>query len=128
MKGPFNGDQHVDRYLVWLNGGPGCSSLDGLAKENGPLHFAGNNSTPSKNPYSWTKVANMLFIDQPVGTGFAGGNDPARTNAIATQDFYDWLKAFYDTFPALLSQNTHLMGESYAGIYVSELVLSRLTK
>lgn len=61
----------------------------------------------------------MLYIDQPVGTGFASGNDPATTNAIATQDFLDWLKAFYDVFPGLLSQNTHLMGESYAGIYVS---------
>ena len=70
----------------------------------------------------------MLYIDQPVGTGFAGGSDPTTTNAIATQDFYNWLKAFYDTFPGLLSQNTHLMDESYAGIYVSGLVLSRPMK
>ncbi len=114
-------NQRADTHLVWLNGGPGCSSLDGLTKENGPLHFAGNQSTPSANPYSWTKLANVLYIDQPVGTGFAGGSDPATTNGIATQDFSGWLKAFYDVFPGLLSQNTHLTGESYAGIYVSLL-------
>ncbi len=112
-------DRPADKTLVWLNGGPGCSSLDGLTKENGPLHFAGNQSIPSANPYSWNKLANVLYVDQPIGTGFASGNDPATTNAIATQDFIGWLKAFYDVFPGLLSQNTHLMGESYAGIYVS---------
>ena len=110
---------NTNRFLVWLNGGPGCSSLDGLTKENGPLRFAGNQSTPSANPYSWTKLANVLYIDQPVGTGFADGNDPATSNAMVTQQFYAWLKAFYAVFPDLLSQNTHLIGESYAGIYVS---------
>ena len=82
---------------------------------------------PSVNPYSWTTLANVLYIDQPVGTGFAGGSDQATTNTVATQDFVSWLKAFYDVFPSLLSQNTHLMGESYAGIYVSLQALYELT-
>ena len=109
----------VNRYvLVWLNGGPGCSSLDGVTKENGPLHFNGNDSTPTSNPYSLTKLANVLYIDQPVGTGFSDGSSPAKNNAEITQDFFLWLTAFYEEFPGLASKNTYLMGESYAGIYV----------
>lgn len=90
-----------------------------MAKENGPLFFPGNSSIPKPNPYSWTKLANVLYIDQPVGTGFSSGSDPANDNAEITQDFYSWLKAFYAEFPGLQAKNTYLMGESYAGVYVS---------
>ena len=107
--------------LVWLNGGPGCSSLEGLTKENGPLSFPGNSSTPHPNLYSWTKLANVLYIDQPVGTGFAGGMDAATSNAQVTQDFFSWLQAFYNTFPGLKTKKTYIIGESYAGIYVRVL-------
>ena len=115
----FNNHELVNGcILVWLNGGPGCSSLDGVTKENGPLYFSGNDLMPTLNPYSWTKLANVLYIDQPVGTGFSDGSVPARNNAEATQYFYQWLTAFYKEFPGLASKNTYLMGESYAGIYV----------
>ena len=74
---------------------------------------------PSPNPYSWTKLANILYIDQPVGTGFSSGSAEALNNAQVTSDFYRWLKAFYTIFPYLKSKRTHIMGESWAGIYVS---------
>lgn len=97
--------------------------MGGLTKENGPLLFPGNSSIPKPNPYSWTKLANVLYIDQPVGTGFSSGSDPANDNAEITQDFYSWLKAFYAEFPSLQAKNTYLMGESYAGVYVSPTVI-----
>ncbi|MCJ1348723.1 hypothetical protein MMC31_006956 [Peltigera leucophlebia] len=114
----FQAEFESEDLIIWLNGGPGCSSLDGLAKENGPLLFPGNSSTPKKNLYSWTKLANVLYIDQPVGTGFSGGNEPAKNNSDAIQHFYRWLTAFYAKFPGLINKNTYLMGESYAGIYI----------
>ena len=104
--------------LVWLNGGPGCSSLDGLTKENGPLYFPGNASTPTSNPNSWTQLANVLYIDEPVGTGYSDGSIQASLNAQVTQDFASWLEAFYDIFPSLRSKKTYIMGESYAGVHV----------
>ena len=67
----------TDPLVVWLQGGPGCSSLFGMLYENGQLHFSGetDNSTglPGlvQNPYAWTKVANMLWLEQPVGVGFS---------------------------------------------------------
>lgn len=105
--------------IVWLNGGPGCSSLQGVLTENGPLVFIANATKPAYNHYSWTKLANVLYVDQPVGTGFSTGSAQATDNAQVTQEFYQWLKAFYTSFPVLQSKNVHLMGESYAGIYVS---------
>ena len=104
---------------VWFQGGPGCAGLGGMAKENGPVYFPGNSSTPQPNPYSWTKLANVLYVDQPVGTGFSGGSNPANNNTEITAQFYNWLKVFYHEFPGLQSKDTYLMGESYAGIYVS---------
>uniref|UniRef100_A0A803R0T4 Uncharacterized protein n=1 Tax=Cannabis sativa TaxID=3483 RepID=A0A803R0T4_CANSA len=62
--------------MLWLSGGPGCSVLSGLAFEIGPLKFKNveyNGSLPALelNPYSWTKVASIIFLDAPVGTGFS---------------------------------------------------------
>jgi len=85
----------------------------------GPLYFPGNASTPAANPNSWTKLANVLYIDQPVGTGYSDGSNQATINTQVTQDFNAWLTAFYNLFPSLRSKNTYIMGESYAGIYVS---------
>jgi len=104
---------------VWLNGGPGCSSLEGLTYENGPLSFVGNATAPVANPYSWTKLANILYVDQPIGVGYSTGSNEATDNADVTQDFYNWLKAFYAVFPELKTKDTYIMGESYAGVYVS---------
>ena len=107
-----------DSVTVWLNGGPGCSSLTGLTYENGPLQFHYRTPVPSLNPYSWTKLANVLYIDQPPGTGYSSGSEAASNNADVTKDFFHWLIAFYDRFPALRHKNTYIMGESYAGTYV----------
>ncbi|MCJ1485953.1 hypothetical protein MMC06_006129 [Schaereria dolodes] len=107
-----------ENLIIWLNGGPGCSSLEGLTTENGPLAFYGESYTPASNQYSWTKLANVLYIDQPVGAGFSSGSSQAMDNTQVTQEFYAWLKAFYDVFPGLKSKNTYLMGESYAGVYI----------
>ncbi|KAF2603249.1 hypothetical protein F2Q70_00027136 [Brassica cretica] len=65
-----------DPVVLWLNGGPGCSSMDGFVYEHGPFNFEPaktNYSLPllHLNPYSWSKVSNMIYLDSPVGVGFS---------------------------------------------------------
>ena len=55
---------------LWLNGGPGCSSLDGLFYENGPFHVT-DNATLYNNPYAWNLVSNVLYIEAPIGVGYS---------------------------------------------------------
>ncbi|MCJ1315217.1 hypothetical protein MMC15_000533 [Xylographa vitiligo] len=116
----FAAEQQAQRnkLIIWLNGGPGCTSLAGLTGENGPLAFYGNSTASAPNPYSWTKLSNVLYIDQPVGTGFSTGSTQATSNAQVTEEFYAWLTAFYAQFPRLAAMDTYLMGESFAGVNI----------
>ncbi|KAJ3554315.1 hypothetical protein NM688_g3174 [Phlebia brevispora] len=67
---------------IWLNGGPGSSSLLGLLFENGPIHVAANYSLYS-NPYGWDNLADYVWVDQPVGVGFATADN---TGFVADED------------------------------------------
>lgn len=58
------------RTVIWLNGGPGCSSMDGAMMEVGPYRVKKDGNL-ELNDGSWDEFANLLFIDNPVGTGFS---------------------------------------------------------
>ncbi|CAG8078309.1 unnamed protein product [Penicillium olsonii] len=111
---------YEDNLIIWFNGGPGCSSLIGLATGNGPFSFDGNSTNLVRNPHSWTQLGNVLYVDQPVGTGLSTASSPypVRDNGQVTENFAAWLHGFFEYFPHLKSQQIHLMGESYAGIYI----------
>lgn len=62
---------HNAPLAIWLNGGPGGSSLYGALVENGPC-FVGNDSNSTYlNPWSWNNEVNMLYIDQPNQVGYS---------------------------------------------------------
>ncbi|KAJ5747765.1 Peptidase S10 serine carboxypeptidase [Penicillium nucicola] len=109
-----------DNLIIWFNGGPGCSSLIGLTTGNGPILFDGNSTKLIHNPNSWTKLGNVLYVDQPVGTGFSTASFPypVKDNARVTDDFTRWLHGFFMYFPHLATKQIHLIGESYAGLYI----------
>jgi len=107
-------------WLVWLTGGPGCSSQLALFTENGPYKVdkAGN---VTLNPYSWNTNANVIFIDQPVGTGFSYADsldDYATNETEVAYQMLEFLKQFQAAQPAFTKNDFFLFGESYAGHYV----------
>jgi carboxypeptidase C (cathepsin A) len=102
---------------IWLNGGPGCSSMIGLFQENGPCHFVGGSSTPTLNPYSWNTYANMLYIDQPIGVGFSYGTNNVTSTVNAAPHVWTFLQAFFASFPQYKSRDFGLFTESYGGHY-----------
>jgi cathepsin A (carboxypeptidase C) len=64
------GNPDTDPLVMWLTGGPGCASEVALFFENGP-YTINDDLSLKKNDYSWNKISNLLYIDQPIGTGFS---------------------------------------------------------
>ncbi|KAI4328624.1 hypothetical protein L6164_020960 [Bauhinia variegata] len=123
---------HEKPLLLWLNGGPGCSSIGyGEAEELGP--FFPQNSTEPKlklNPYAWNKAANLLFLESPVGVGFSYTNTTNDISelgdTITAKDSHTFIVKWFQRFPQFRSHEFYIAGESYAGHYVpqlSELIL-----
>ncbi|TVY67495.1 Carboxypeptidase S1 [Lachnellula suecica] len=102
---------------MWVNGGPGCSSMIGLFQENGPCQFYNNASTPSLNPYSWNEYANMLYVDEPIGTGFSYGTETVNGTVEAAPFVWKLLQSFFKKFPQYECRDFGLFTESYGGHY-----------
>jgi cathepsin A (carboxypeptidase C) len=108
----------TDEFILWLNGGPGCSSLLGMLGEKiGPCEIA-SDLTEIPNPYSWTNNASVIFIDAPNGAGFSHGANFAMNTEDYAEDLYGFLQVFFDEFPQYLNLGFHIFGESYAGHYI----------
>lgn len=115
-----------EEITIWLNGGPGCSSLSGLLTENGPFTWEAGTLAPVQNPYSWTNLTNMLWVEQPVGVGYSEGV-PNITNEVELgNEFRGFYKSFVDLF-GLYNWKTYITGESYAGYYVPYIADSFIT-
>lgn len=120
--------------LIWLNGGPGGSSLLGLLLENGP-YLMRNTDTGSivENPYSWNKEAHIMYWDNPVGSGYSY-NDGAFKDGKRLKNgkpgsyvedekdlgmrFYKALQVFYHEHPEYRRCPLYITGESYGGKYI----------
>ncbi|KAF9269106.1 alpha/beta-hydrolase [Marasmius fiardii PR-910] len=104
---------------IWLNGGPGSSSLAGFLFENGPIRI-GSDLGASENKHSWHQIADYFWVDQPVGVGFAtaDANGYVADEDQIGQDFMGFLSNLVKVFPNLAGRPLHLTGESYAGTYI----------
>ncbi|KAL4203587.1 hypothetical protein AMTRI_Chr01g104660 [Amborella trichopoda] len=112
--------------LLWLNGGPGCSSLGyGAMEELGPFRVQSDGKTLYKNRYAWNKVANVLFLESPAGVGYSYSNtttDYALSGDQRTaSDAYIFLINWFERFPEYKNREFYISGESYAGHYVPQL-------
>jgi carboxypeptidase C (cathepsin A) len=115
----------ADPLLMWTNGGPGCSSMEGFLNELGPYTVDDETGGLRHNPFAWNQKANYLFIEHPVGVGFSytdkdrayltlGDHSDANT-------LYEALQNFLELYPTYANNSMYLSGESYAGEYVPHL-------
>ncbi|XP_056885586.1 lysosomal protective protein isoform X2 [Takifugu flavidus] len=116
-------DPGTDPVVLWLNGGPGCSSLDGLLTEHGPFLIQDDGMTLRYNPYSWNKIANVLYLESPAGVGFSYSDDQkySTNDTEVSMNNYLALKEFFRLFPEFSKNQLFLTGESYGGIYIPTL-------
>ncbi|KAH7014144.1 carboxypeptidase D [Microdochium trichocladiopsis] len=114
-----------DEITIWLNGGPGCSSMLGLLQEHGPFLWIPGTLKPVKNEWSWNGLTNMVYIDQPVGTGFSTGAPRVTSEEQIAAEFMGFWRNFIDTF-SLHGKKVYLTGESWAGYYVPYIASAML--
>lgn len=110
--------------VLWLNGGPGCSSIGaGAFCEHGPFKPSGD--ILLRNEYSWNIEANMLYLESPAGVGFSYSANKSFygsvNDAIAARDNLAFLDGWYKKFPEYRNREFFITGESYAGHYVPQL-------
>ncbi|KAK6945964.1 Peptidase S10, serine carboxypeptidase [Dillenia turbinata] len=122
----------TDPLLLWLTGGPGCSALWSLTYEIGPLYFdytasatRGNKPTLTLNPYSWTKVASIIFVDETAGTGFSYGTNEQAYNVsdtLAAEELCTFLRKWLISHPHFMNNPLYIAGDSYSGIIIPQIV------
>jgi serine carboxypeptidase-like clade 1 len=118
----------------WTNGGPGCSSMDGWGYELGPFHFKNYNAsgpTFALNNYTWTRLANVVFVEDPPGVGFSyrdDGNYTISDSLNAENNHAALVDLLTNKFPEYAGNEFYVAGESYGGIYVPTLAHLVLTK
>ncbi|KAK9806679.1 hypothetical protein WJX73_007406 [Symbiochloris irregularis] len=106
--------------VVWMTGGPGCSSELAVFYENGPYTITKDLSLKT-NPYGWDQTANMIYVDQPIGTGFSYSEDERDRvfdERVVGLDMLDFLLEFLEARPQYQDRDFYVTGESYAGHYV----------
>ncbi|CAF0746117.1 unnamed protein product [Adineta ricciae] len=110
--------------LVWLQGGPGASSLFGLFAEQGPIMVDKDKTLHPRN-ITWNSKYHLLYIDQPVGTGYSFTKSEqgyVRNEDEVARDLYSMLTQFFQVFPEYVPSPFYVTGESYGGKYVPAIV------
>ncbi|XP_049879513.1 venom serine carboxypeptidase-like [Pectinophora gossypiella] len=120
---PFSKNANAP-VLLWLQGGPGGTSLFGLFTEIGPLIAKKEGFAQRK--YHWALNNHLIFIDNPVGTGFSFTKDDkgycCDEDCIA-KGLYSSVQQFFELFPELRYNDFFITGESYAGKYIPSLAM-----
>jgi len=113
-----------DPVILWLTGGPGCSSMMAMLTENGPFRLEDDGKTISQNHQAWNNEASVIFLESPAGVGFSYSTDGVynSTDATTAADNFAFLQGFFQEFTEFnQGQPFFLTGESYAGNYVPQL-------
>ncbi|TKR94707.1 hypothetical protein L596_008964 [Steinernema carpocapsae] len=115
----------TDPILLWLNGGPGCSSFSGAFEEMGPFYVNKDGQTLYENIYAWNSKANVLYLESPIGVGYSfldgvANYTDANDDQTLQQNFAA-LNSFFTKFTQYENRKFFIAGESYAGVYLPML-------
>ncbi|CAK4763048.1 hypothetical protein LEN26_001314 [Aphanomyces euteiches] len=121
-------DPKNDPIVLWLNGGPGCSSLGGFFTELGPFVVM-SDLTVKRNKYGWNRKANVVFLESPSGVGFSRPvlNSSQYNDDFTTGRAREFLIEFFKAYPELQNRDFYITGESYGGMYIPFLVHNLVT-
>nr|CAD7194955.1 unnamed protein product [Timema douglasi] len=112
--------------LLWLQGGPGASSLMALFVENGP-YIVDTEGELQRRDINWALNHNIIYLDNPAGTGFSftdGDLGYARNQTDVAENVYTALLQFFQLFPELQENDFYVTGESYGGKYIPAVAYS----
>ncbi|EMD36755.1 hypothetical protein CERSUDRAFT_114672 [Gelatoporia subvermispora B] len=111
-------------FTLWLNGGPGCSSMIGLFQEHGPCHVNPDGETTVLNPFSWNNISNIIYVDQPIGTGFSFGTVDVNSTFASAPPVWQAFQVLFESgeFAKYQSREFVFATESYGGHYGPEFV------
>lgn len=110
--------------VLWMTGGPGCSSEMAVFYENGPWSLKRGRDGDirlEEKEFGWDVSADMIFVDQPINTGFSYSDNPDDScydEDCVSKDMVDFMVALLDAKPELKGRDFFVTGESYAGHYV----------
>jgi hypothetical protein len=121
-------NQHIadkQRTVIWINGGPGCSSEDGSMMEIGPYRLKDQDNLVYNNG-SWNEFANLLFVDNPVGTGFSSVDTNSYIHELKemADQFVTFLEKWFALFPQYDGDD---VGRTWLRMNINLLILSRST-
>jgi carboxypeptidase C (cathepsin A) len=117
---------NTDPLILWMQGGPGCADWLGFFLENGPYTVV-NTSTGTQIPVltdiNWNQGYNIMYVDQPPGTGFSPvGQNVSITNSMQAAEYMQtFLVSFFEIYSSLSQNKFYIFGESYAGHYIPSL-------
>ncbi|KAH9368037.1 hypothetical protein HPB48_019866 [Haemaphysalis longicornis] len=107
--------------VLWLQGGPGTTSLLGFFSEHGPYRVSKDGTRAEFRQLTWAQRYSMLYVDQPVGAGYSFTDSDAgyaRNMTDVGRDMLEFLQQFFTLFGELAENEFYLSGESYAGMLV----------
>ncbi|KAH9471513.1 hypothetical protein Pst134EA_005408 [Puccinia striiformis f. sp. tritici] len=110
------GSKHV---TMWINGYDVCSSLYGAFRGSGPITMSLEGGKPVKNPYSWTRSSNVIYLDVLPKVGFTRGTYSVNSSRDVGVLVFSFLKSFLKVFPEMNGLNLFLAGNYYTGTYAN---------
>ena len=116
--------------ILFMQGGPGCSSQLANLGEIGPYSVENDNGTLNLVPrnYSWSSEANLMFLDNPTNVGYSQpGSQIVIDSNTSAQQIQNLLEQFFHNYTNLAALDFWVMGESYGGHYVPAIAYQLLS-